>query len=564
MPRYEPRDDTDDSLSSSYEARLPRRPRPAALTAASSYESKHSSLPTNPSLKNYHQDERVREDAGRSRYAPRALSSARRPHERREPRPALESGREERRKRRSARDPERERRRQERAARDPEYEARRQERHASRRAERRASRAVQPEEGRYASPVEQSPQRAAVRFQEDRSLPPAVPASPDSPANSLPADSVTNQGYAQDRNLDYEDSYAGPRQQDYHSPLDEHYRQAPTRAPPREYQQAPRSEWDADLENSSFDEKKRPHSRSTSTFSELEWYKRGTISNGRHHYRKEERRGCCGFSRLCSCITAIVVTLIVLIIIIAVAVTVSKKKKFSYTPSTLQVNETAAFASGAATRNSVGDTKDGIGAGRDVYTLYTGNATKMLAEVPSSKWVSFEDMWNNNLDTLQNACGWLKYGENDTPEEIVNIYNAIQDRANASLVDHRLILAFILQESKGCLHTPATESSGGVKNTGLMQAHNGHEYSPKNSEKSILEMVQDGTQGTKKGNGLVQELNAYYGNPYAAARAYNSGYIPQSGELTEAAGATKCYVSDIANRLTGWVKAESSCSDSGH
>jgi hypothetical protein len=255
-----------------------------------------------------------------------------------------------------------------------------------------------------------------------------------------------------------------------------------------------------------------------------------------------------------------VAVVLLIVIIVPVAVVVAQKNKFSYHVSVAQVNETAAFTSGAATRNSVNDTEDGVGKGTDTYTLRQGNATKFLADVPASQWVSFGDMWSNNLETMQNSCGILNYGDNDSAEELANIYNAIQDRANASLVDHRLILAFILQESKGCVRVPHTKSSGGVRNTGLMQAHNGHEYTAKHSGKSILAMVQDGTQGTKNGNGLVQELQAYYGNPYAAARAYNSGYIPASGELTEAAGATKCYVSDIANRLTGWVKAESTCS----
>lgn len=73
-----------------------------------------------------------------------------------------------------------------------------------------------------------------------------------------------------------------------------------------------------------------------------------------------------------------------------------------------------------------------------------------------------------------------------------------------------------------------------------------------------MAMIQDGTQGTTAGDGLVQNLNVY-GNPYSAARGYNSGYIPTNGNLSEAAGATACYVSDIANRLTGWVYANSTC-----
>lgn len=91
-----------------------------------------------------------------------------------------------------------------------------------------------------------------------------------------------------------------------------------------------------------------------------------------------------------------------------------------------------------------------------------------------------------------------------------------------------------------------------------MQSHNGHSYSSAASNTSIVAMVQDGTQGTSYGPGLVQNLNTY-GNPYSAARGYNSGHVPKSGNLSAAAGATACYVSDIANRLTGWVTAKSTC-----
>lgn len=48
------------------------------------------------------------------------------------------------------------------------------------------------------------------------------------------------------------------------------------------------------------------------------------------------------------------------------------------------------------------------------------------------------------------------------------------------------------------------------------------------------------------------------------ANLENSGYIPESGNLSEKAGATACYVTDIANRLTGWVRAESTCPDNAH
>jgi hypothetical protein len=73
-------------------------------------------------------------------------------------------------------------------------------------------------------------------------------------------------------------------------------------------------------------------------------------------------------------------------------------------------------------------------------------------------------------------------------------------------------------------------------------------------------MLEDGTQGTSKGDGLVQLLDKF-GNAYSAVRGYNSGDVGPSGDLGDAIGATKCYVSDIANRMMGWVSAPSKCDE---
>lgn len=70
---------------------------------------------------------------------------------------------------------------------------------------------------------------------------------------------------------------------------------------------------------------------------------------------------------------------------------------------------------------------------------------------------------------------------------------------------------------------------------------------------SIRQMIVDGTQGTAKGDGLVQCLNQY-GNIYEAARCYNSGEVNKS-DLNDPQGATPSYVTDIANRMTGWLNA---------
>ena len=49
---------------------------------------------------------------------------------------------------------------------------------------------------------------------------------------------------------------------------------------------------------------------------------------------------------------------------------------------------------------------------------------------------------------------------------------------------------------------------------------------------------------------------------YYAARLYNSGEIPDPSDLGNSGGSTNCYVSDVANRLTGWVNAPSKCTES--
>lgn len=250
----------------------------------------------------------------------------------------------------------------------------------------------------------------------------------------------------------------------------------------------------------------------------------------------------------------------IIVIAIAVGVGISLSKgSYNYVPEWNQVQNATSFETGGATRRNVNETNDGIGAGEDKYTYYQGGPENFPS---SGGWVSFEDMWDANKPIMLQACGWLKMGAETTEKQTQYIYDAIQDRANASLVDHRFILAIIMQESHGCVNVHHTTSSSGVKNPGLMQSHEGHAFDSDFARLSIYQMVQDGTQGTDAaaGYGLVQNLDLY-GDPYSAARGYNSGYIPKSGDLSEASGATACYVSDVANRLTGWVSAKNLCEE---
>jgi len=88
-------------------------------------------------------------------------------------------------------------------------------------------------------------------------------------------------------------------------------------------------------------------------------------------------------------------------------------------------------------------------------------------------------------------------------------------------------------------------------------------FDPSRERDSIYQMIYDGTIGTNGGYGLAQDMdddgshypwqtNPYHGNPYAAARVYNSGHVEPSGNLDQAQWGTPSYVNSIANRLLGW------------
>ena len=157
------------------------------------------------------------------------------------------------------------------------------------------------------------------------------------------------------------------------------------------------------------------------------------------------------------------------------------------------------------------------------------------------RWQKFSLMWKRNAGVM---------AINDNSEQIGFIEEAINKVAEESGIDRRVILCTIMQESQGNVHVRTTVSPDGrVRNPGLMQSHNGAEFSNGDPKDSILQMVRDGTEGTKFGDGLKQLL-ARYGNIFAALRAYNSGSVdPQN--LSNGLGATNSYVSDIANRLMG-------------
>lgn len=207
----------------------------------------------------------------------------------------------------------------------------------------------------------------------------------------------------------------------------------------------------------------------------------------------------------------------------------------------------------------------GSSPGADTYKSYTGDGTTSANWPSQNAWVDFESMWSANLRIISISCTQFRQ-DNNSDEESADLKAAIWSVAASSGIDARFILAIVMQESKGCVRVPTT--NGGVRNPGLMQDHDGtgtcNDATVTNPcpPSEIEQMIQDGTTGTAAGDGLEQCLAQSEASDvskyYKAARIYNSGSV--TDDNLSLGVATHCYASDIANRLTGWVDAPTTCS----
>lgn len=77
----------------------------------------------------------------------------------------------------------------------------------------------------------------------------------------------------------------------------------------------------------------------------------------------------------------------------------------------IKVTNKEAFHNGGASHKPT-KKDNGVGAGKDEYTHYTGKADNFPKK---EDWVSFEDMWNINKDkTINTACKDHGWGENNS------------------------------------------------------------------------------------------------------------------------------------------------------
>ncbi|KAI4943689.1 hypothetical protein J4E86_009654 [Alternaria arbusti] len=189
---------------------------------------------------------------------------------------------------------------------------------------------------------------------------------------------------------------------------------------------------------------------------------------------------------------------------------------------------------------------------RAAYITFGGDGSAAAGWPKQSEWKSFEDAWASNQDTIKTSCENHGWGDNNSDAETQAVKDSIESESVASGVPKELILAIMMQESKGCVRAPTTASD--APNPGLMQGAGTascHTISPCPAN-VIHDMIHEGTTGEGLRLSLKKALDAFSATPddskyYKAARLYNSGDQVTDPNLGQ--GATACYASDIANRL---------------
>jgi hypothetical protein len=203
-----------------------------------------------------------------------------------------------------------------------------------------------------------------------------------------------------------------------------------------------------------------------------------------------------------------------------------------------------------------------------MYTEYDGDGSAAQGWPAMSDWLSFNARWENVKNYIGKRCGDGVLPNTDS--ESTDLKISILTVASDSYVDPRFVLAAVMQESNGCIRVQT--ASDDTPNPGLLQSFNGKGTCNHNGTFDtpcptavINRMIIDWVAAPIDGVTIVGALNqaaemagvepaqAYY----RAARFYNSGLESLPPEANDDLGsnitaATRCYASDIANRLLGW------------
>lgn len=187
----------------------------------------------------------------------------------------------------------------------------------------------------------------------------------------------------------------------------------------------------------------------------------------------------------------------------------------------------------------------------------------MMDDFPTpEKWpLCFDQMWNINSPAITTVNGGNQFN--------VELRNAINAEAEKTRIDARIILALVMQESTGQINAPCT--NGGA-DCGLLQIRGGLSFAAGASIALMLEQGIEGIPGWPgylnyfNGDTLVNVANGgvfWKGNPFAAARLYNKGYlVDENLTLMNGGESPSTYAHDIAARLFGWNGRVEGCNAS--
>ena len=204
-----------------------------------------------------------------------------------------------------------------------------------------------------------------------------------------------------------------------------------------------------------------------------------------------------------------------------------------------------------------------------MYTEYDGDGSAADRWPKMSDWLSFQAQISNLQTVIGQNCP--DGVPSNSQAETTQLVNSILTVGAGTFLDPRWILATVMQESNGCVRVKTNLLNN--PKTGVLQSYYGRTSCNHNGTleipcpaATIQQMIMNGAVAAVDGITLVSALNLATGmfdfEPgqafYRASRLYNSGpgsLTPaMNGDLGRALdGASRCYSSDIANRLIGWT-----------
>jgi hypothetical protein len=165
---------------------------------------------------------------------------------------------------------------------------------------------------------------------------------------------------------------------------------------------------------------------------------------------------------------------------------------------------------------------------RELPVSHNGYQCYINNHPDSHEWLSWNHLWDINREQVLSSNGGDTYIQHYVKESILEV-------AEESNVDARLILAVVMQESKG------KAKCKGKARCGMTRSE--QRFDERRPRESVLRMLRNGVEGQ---SGLAETLKRS-GLVYAAMWRYHE----QAG-FDESMQNEARYMSDVANRLLGW------------